>query len=95
MLYIKNICINVIESNKLSMLYISIDGVPTMSKINEQKKRRYTSYMIDEISKKIFDRRGLISGSNNVKSSASSGVEWITFGSSRPPSNISEDINSL
>lgn len=56
LLYIKNICSNVIQATKLKELYISMDGVPTMSKINEQKKRRYTSYIIDELNKKLYDK---------------------------------------
>jgi 5'-3' exonuclease len=55
-LYIKNICKNVINSEKLKQLYIALDGIPTMSKIIEQKKRRYAGYIIDEIAKKIFDK---------------------------------------
>jgi hypothetical protein len=43
-------------SEKLKQLYIALDGIPTMSKIIEQKKRRYSGYIIDEISKKIFDK---------------------------------------
>lgn len=54
--YIENICKNIIDSTKLKQLYIALDGVPTMAKIIEQKKRRYMGYIIEETCKKIFDK---------------------------------------
>lgn len=53
--YIKNLCKNLIESNTLKQIYISMDGTPTMSKIVEQKKRRYMNYILSNLKKQIYD----------------------------------------
>ena len=39
--YIENLISHYININKLQSIYICVDGVPTMAKIHEQKKRRY------------------------------------------------------
>lgn len=54
--YLENILTNFIDNNKLEYLYIGIDGVPTKSKILEQKKRRYLGLFIQELKKKILDK---------------------------------------
>jgi len=41
--------------NKLKKIFISIDGIPNMAKIVEQKQRRYTSFIRSGILKKIFN----------------------------------------
>lgn len=43
-----------IEANKLQILQIAIDGVPSKSKAMEQKKRRYLGYMMIGLSNKIY-----------------------------------------
>jgi 5'-3' exonuclease len=53
--YIKNLCKNLINSDTLKEIYISIDGTPTMSKIVEQKKRRYMNYLLSNLKKQIYE----------------------------------------
>lgn len=54
---IKKKVIEILKSyNDPSLIHnvrISIDGIPTMPKIIEQKRRRYMNYIIDELKKKI------------------------------------------
>jgi len=45
-----------INCDKLELLYIAMDGVPSKSKILEQKKRRYMGAIMGEIKKKIYDK---------------------------------------
>ena len=54
--YIINIVTNYIFPKTLKLLYIAVDGVPSRSKIEEQKKRRYLGYTISVIKKKIFEK---------------------------------------
>jgi 5'-3' exonuclease len=44
----------IINPEELELLYIAIDGVPQMSKIIEQKKRRYNGYISSKIKDKIY-----------------------------------------
>lgn len=44
-----------ISDIKLEKIMISIDGIPTMSKIVEQKKRKHMNYIINELKKYIQD----------------------------------------
>ena len=53
---IVHITTQLIVPEKLKLLYISIDGVPTMGKIIEQKKRRYNGYILTRLKKKIFQK---------------------------------------
>lgn len=39
----------------INLLHISIDGVPQMGKIIEQKKRRYNGYIMSKLKEKIFN----------------------------------------
>ena len=45
-----------IDSDELKTLYISLDGIPNFAKIIEQKRRRYNNYIIGEIKKKIMKK---------------------------------------
>jgi 5'-3' exonuclease len=54
--YIQNICKSLLYSDTLQKLYISIDGTPTMSKIVEQKKRRYMNYVVSKLKKDIYNK---------------------------------------
>lgn len=50
--YLNNILTNFVDGKKLKNLYIAMDGVPSKSKILEQKKRRYMGLFIHELKKK-------------------------------------------
>src|SRR3972149_4355176 len=50
--YIIGMVTNYIEPTMLKLLYIAVDGVPSKSKIIEQKDRRYMGAIINEIKKK-------------------------------------------
>lgn len=54
--YTINITTNYVKPNKLKHLYIAIDGVPSKSKMVEQKNRRYMGSFISEMAKIIFDK---------------------------------------
>lgn len=51
--YLIDLVKNNVESNKIKTIYIAIDGVPTMAKIAEQKKRRYMSSVLEYLNKNI------------------------------------------
>jgi 5'-3' exonuclease len=44
-----------VNKEKLRKIFISIDGIPTMSKIVDQRKRRYTNYFLNEYKRLIFE----------------------------------------
>lgn len=52
--YLTNIFTNYVEPTKLELIYIGIDGVPTKSKIIEQKKRRFMGGLMNKIKGKLF-----------------------------------------
>jgi len=54
--YVINILNNFIDNKKLEFLYIAVDGVPSKSKMIEQKKRRYMGMIISEIKDLIFQK---------------------------------------
>lgn len=50
-----NICTNINNPDDIETLYIGIDGTPVMSKIVEQRYRRYKNYMIKSLTKKFTE----------------------------------------
>jgi 5'-3' exonuclease len=48
--------INLCDKDNLKLIYFSIDGVPQMAKEVEQKKRRFNSYVISCLKKKIYEK---------------------------------------
>lgn len=69
--HIDNYIINLLKDNCepsiLEYIYICIDGVPTMSKIYEQKKRRYMASLIQYIrNKKNIDKQIFSWDKNNI-----------------------------
>ena len=46
-----------VSGGELKKLYISMDSVPNMAKIIEQKKRRYNGYIVNSIKKNIYENR--------------------------------------
>lgn len=45
-----------VTQNKLKTIFVSLDGVPNMGKIIEQKKRRYNGYILTRLKKKIYQK---------------------------------------
>jgi len=54
--YLKNIITNYVIPHGLETLYIAIDGVPSKSKIMEQKKRRYIGAFTRIYKDKLFEK---------------------------------------
>lgn len=54
--YVINMVTNFVNPNKLELLYLGIDGVPSKGKLMEQKKRRYMGAVVMEMKKKIFQK---------------------------------------
>lgn len=54
--YLDNIINNIVDNTNIKSIYISIDGTPTLSKIIEQRKRRYINYMVDIMKKNIYEK---------------------------------------
>lgn len=54
--HIIHITTKMMEPTEVKQIYIAFDGVPQMSKVVEQKKRRYNSYVIGELKAKIFEQ---------------------------------------
>jgi 5'-3' exonuclease len=52
----KDIISSYFDTNKLEILYITIDGVPNQTKMKEQKNRRYMGYFIHNFKKLIFEK---------------------------------------
>lgn len=54
----KNIQIILNETNKdyVKSIFIAFDGIPTMAKIVEQRRRKYTKYILDEIRLRIYKK---------------------------------------
>lgn len=44
-----------VEPSNVKIIYVAFDGVPQMSKVVEQKKRRYNGHVIGELRAKIFN----------------------------------------
>jgi 5'-3' exonuclease len=51
-----NLLIKTFSKSKLDLLYIAIDGVPSMGKMIEQKKRRYMNTIINEYKKILKEK---------------------------------------
>lgn len=45
-----------LNPENINLIYIAADGIPQMSKINEQKKRKYNAYIISDIKNEIKKR---------------------------------------
>lgn len=45
-----------LHGEKIKKIYISMDGIPNMAKITEQKKRRYMGYILNESKKEILSK---------------------------------------
>lgn len=51
--YILNL-LNYFENNQLKILFFSIDGMPDMSKIYQQRKKKYSLFILNKINKQIL-----------------------------------------
>lgn len=70
--YVEDLLSKNIESDNLVHLYIAIDGVPTMAKMYEQKKRRYMGAIISKLSTKVkrpfsWSKNNISPGTNFMK----------------------------
>uniref|UniRef100_A0A6C0ECE8 Xrn1 N-terminal domain-containing protein n=1 Tax=viral metagenome TaxID=1070528 RepID=A0A6C0ECE8_9ZZZZ len=93
--YISNLCENILNPVFIKSIYIAVDGIPTMSKILEQKRRRYAGYIVSSLKKKIyeenvkknnFDAYRLIYEQNKMSYDRGKIVQW---------SQVMTDINKL
>lgn len=64
--YIYYIIDNLLEQDTLKNIYISIDGMPNMAKIIEQKRRRTMTYIISNLKKKVYDKYGYSLDNNRL-----------------------------
>jgi len=55
--YIIHICKDYLNCSRLKYLYVAVDGVPQMSKVIEQKKRRYMGFVVSEIKNYVFNMK--------------------------------------
>jgi hypothetical protein len=53
--YIIRLVDEFIDKKKLKNVIIAVDGIPTISKMVEQKKRRYAGYLASQLKKKIYN----------------------------------------
>jgi 5'-3' exonuclease len=51
-----NLIFNEFDVDFVKIIYIAYDGIPTMAKIVEQRRRKYTKYIIDEIKERIYKK---------------------------------------
>lgn len=56
--YVYNILNNYVNPELLDFIMIAVDGVPTKSKVVEQRKRRYMGGIINKIDQMLFDKYG-------------------------------------
>lgn len=64
--YIITLLKNVFNSKMIYTITICVDGVPTMSKIYEQKKRRYMGDLLSHLSNKLGQSEGFSWSRNNI-----------------------------
>jgi 5'-3' exonuclease len=56
--YIYCLIDTLMNGNVLETLFISVDGIPHMAKIIEQKRRRNMTYIISKLKKKVYEHYG-------------------------------------
>ncbi len=56
--YIKKLCVDVNKNNTLKEIFISFDGTPTMTKISEQRRRKYMSFVMSCMKNNIYEKFG-------------------------------------
>jgi 5'-3' exonuclease len=52
--HLEHMISNIIDGSLIKKIIISMDGVPNMAKIVEQKKRRYNLYIINKLKKELY-----------------------------------------
>lgn len=70
--YVEDLLTKNIDSEYLEDLYMAIDGVPTMAKMYEQKKRRYMGAIVSNLSTKVkrpfsWSKNNISPGTNFMK----------------------------
>jgi galactitol-specific phosphotransferase system IIB component len=84
--YVRSLVSNVVDNSVLKKIYIAIDGVPQMSKVIEQKRRKYMGYIGSELHKSVVNKfEGMIPIERQLfeqhKISCDRGkiISWTTF----------------
>lgn len=54
--FLKGICKSIDKPELVENIFISFDGTPTLSKISEQKRRKYVNCVISDIKKYIYEK---------------------------------------
>jgi 5'-3' exonuclease len=65
--YIINLIANSFETNYIELIYVAIDGVPSKSKMMEQKRRRYMEVIIKGVQSKLFSEYEHIFDNNEYR----------------------------
>ena len=77
--YILKELLNFIKPDKLKFFYIAIDGVPSKSKMLEQKKRRYMGAFAYNYKKRLFDKYEDVLKNNNRHQYEKYKITWGTY----------------
>jgi 5'-3' exonuclease len=78
-IFIETILSSYISSNILKSLSICVDGVPTMAKIYEQKKRRYMGDLLSNLSASSNENKGTIWSRNNISPGTDFMFDMVAF----------------
>lgn len=93
--YLINIITNYVEPEKLQLLFIAVDGVPSKSKMVEQKGRRYMGGIMGQIKKKIFEKyEALLKTQKNRYRYEKLKIGWVR-NLINPGTQFMDDLNEL
>jgi 5'-3' exonuclease len=93
--YLVNVISNYVDPEKLKLLYIAVDGVPSKSKMIEQKSRRYMGGIMGQIKKKIYTKyEALLKTQKNRYIYENLKIGWIR-NLINPGTTFMDDLNEL